>query len=212
MMGLVGIASLILIGYLLSYDRKSINWRTVFGAFSIQVAIALFVLYVPSGVDILLKVTDFIQGVMGYAKLGADFLFGKLGDGSLGFVFALNVLPGIVFFSALIAVLYYLGIMRWMIHLIGGALHKALGTSKPESMSAAANIFVGQNEAPLVVSPFVRTMTQSELFAIMVGGFASIAGSTMAGYAAIGIELKYLIAGRFYGGARWLDDGQTALP
>jgi CNT family concentrative nucleoside transporter len=118
-------------------------------------------------------------------------------DNGVGFVFAIRVLPNIIFFSSLIAVLYYLGIMQWVIKIIGGSLQKLLKTSKPESLSATANIFVGQTEAPLVVRPYIAKMTQSELFAIMVGGLASVAGSIMAGYAGLGIELKYLIAASF---------------
>ncbi|MGO3798926.1 MAG: NupC/NupG family nucleoside CNT transporter, partial [Vibrio casei] len=114
-----------------------------------------------------------------------------------GFIFAFKVLPTIIFFSALISVLYYLGIMQLVIKVLGGALHKALGTSRAESMSATANIFVGQTEAPLVVRPFVPKMTQSELFAVMCGGLASVAGGVMAGYAAMGVPLEYLIAASF---------------
>lgn len=134
--------------------------------------------------------------------MGIDFLFGGLGTDAMygngvGFVFAVRVLPNIIFFSSLIAVLYYLGIMQWVIRIIGGTLQKLLNTSKPESLSATANIFVGQTEAPLVVRPYIAKMTQSELFAIMVGGLASVAGSIMAGYAGLGIDLKYLIAASF---------------
>jgi CNT family concentrative nucleoside transporter len=115
----------------------------------------------------------------------------------LGFIFAFNVLPVIIFFSSLITVLYHLGIMSWIIRVIGGLLQWLLKTSRPESMSAAANIFVGQTEAPLVVRPFIPHMSRSELFAIMVGGLASIAGSVMAGYAGLGVEIKYLLAASF---------------
>ena len=113
---------------------------------------------------------------------------------NIGFVFAFNVLPVIIFFSSLIAVLYYLGVMQWVVAVIGGALKKLIRTSHSESMAAAANIFVGQTEAPLVVRPYIAGMTRSELFAVMVGGLSSIAGSVMAGYAALGIEVKYLLA------------------
>ncbi|HAY56210.1 MAG TPA: NupC/NupG family nucleoside CNT transporter, partial [Flavobacteriales bacterium] len=121
---------------------------------------------------------------------------GLTGEGA-GFVFALKVLPIIVFFAALIAVLYHVGIMKWVIRIIGGALQRVLGTSKAESMSATANIFVGQTEAPLVVKPYIAGMTQSELFAVMVGGLASVAGSALAGYALIGVPVEYLIAACF---------------
>ena len=114
-----------------------------------------------------------------------------------GFIFAFRVLPTLIFFSALISVLYYIGVMQWVIKILGGALQKALGTSRAESMSAAANIFVGQTEAPLVVRPFVPKMTQSELFAVMCGGLASVAGGVLAGYASMGVPLEYLVAASF---------------
>lgn len=197
LMSLVGVAVLLAIGYALSNNRKAVNVRTVGGALAIQAAFGGFVLYVPVGKDILKSVSDAVSSVIGYAQNGINFLFGDLAQFKVGFIFAVNVLPVIVFFSSLIAVLYYLGVMQWVIRIIGGALQKALGTSRTESMSATANIFVGQTEAPLVVRPFIPTMTQSELFAIMVGGLASIAGSVLAGYAQMGVPIEYLVAASF---------------
>ncbi|ODR84141.1 NupC/NupG family nucleoside CNT transporter [Shewanella xiamenensis] len=197
LMSLVGVVVLLAIGFLLSNNKKAINLRTVGGALAIQAAFGGFVLYVPVGKDILKGVSDAVSSVIGYAQNGIGFLFGDLANFKLGFIFAVNVLPVIVFFSSLIAVLYYLGIMQWIIRIIGGGLQKALGTSRTESMSATANIFVGQTEAPLVVRPFIPTMTQSELFAIMVGGLASIAGSVLAGYAQMGVPIEYLVAASF---------------
>ncbi len=201
---LVGITVLLGLALLLSDNRKAIKPRTVIGAFSIQAGLAAFVLYIPAGKDVLQVVSDGVQSVINSAQAGISFLFGALVSdkmfevfGGGGFIFALKVLPIIVFFSSLISVLYYLGIMQWIIKLIGGALHKSLGISRPESMSATANIFVGPTEAPLVVRPFIPKMTQSELFAVMTGGLASVAGSVLAGYAGLGIELKYLIAASF---------------
>lgn len=197
MMGLVGIIVLLLVAYAASAHRNRINWRTVGGAFTIQLAIGAFVLYVPFGQDVLYNISLVVANVIGYANAGIQFLFGDLGNFSQGFIFAIHVLTIIIFFSSLIAVLYHIGIMTWVIRLIGGGLQKLLGTSRPESMSAAANIFVGQTEAPLIVRPFIPTMTRSELFAVMVGGLASVAGSVLAGYAGLGVELKYLIAASF---------------
>ena len=200
--GLLGIGFLLVIAILLSQHRKAINWRTVSLAFSLQVIFGAFVLYVPFGKDVLESISGGVQQVIDSAKAGIDFLFGGLGTDAMysngvGFVFAIRVLPIIIFFSSLIAVLYYLGIMQLVIKVIGGGLQKLLKTSQPESLSATANIFVGQTEAPLVVRPYIAKMTQSELFAIMVGGLASVAGSILAGYAGLGIELKYLIAASF---------------
>ena len=198
MISLLGIAIIPAIAFLFSSDRSQINPRTVFGAFAIQASIGAFVLYFPAGKQLLEVVAIGVSSVLGYSQEGINFLFGQIGDqSSMGFIFAFQVLPVIIFFSSLIAVLYHLGIMGWVIRLIGGALRAALKTSKPESLSAAANIFVGQTEAPLVVRPFIPTMTQSELFAVMVGGLASIAGSVLAGYAAMGVEMTYLLAACF---------------
>ena len=212
MTGIIGIFLLIGLALALSSQRSAINWRTVGGAFALQVGIALFILYVPAGVAALLKITEFVASVIAFADQGINFVFGAVGDKSLGFIFAFNVLPVIIFFSSLIAVLYHLGVMKWVINIIGGALQKLLGTSRPESMSAAANIFVGQTEAPLVVRPFIPQMTQSELFAVMVGGLASIAGSIMAGYAGIGVELKYLLAASFMAAPAGLLMAKIILP
>jgi CNT family concentrative nucleoside transporter len=197
MIGLIGIAVLLLIAFLFSSARRSIRWRTVLGAFALQVGLGAFVLYVPLGQDLLGGFALGVANVIGYASAGMEFLFGDLGAYSQGFIFAIHVLGVIVFFSSLISVLYHVGVMSWVIRLIGGGLQRLLGTSRPESMSAAANIFVGQTEAPLVVRPYIPTMTRSELFAVMVGGLGSIAGSVLAGYAGLGIELKYLIAACF---------------
>lgn len=196
-MSIIGILLILTLAYLLSASRKAINWRTVSGAFAIQASIGAFILYFEPGKQVLMSISEYVAQIIAYSQEGINFLFGPLGNKSLGFVFAFNVLPVIIFFSALIAVLYHLKVMHWVIKIIGGALQKALGTSQPESMSAAANIFVGQTEAPLVVKPFIPHMTRSELFAVMVGGLASIAGSVMAGYAGLGVELKYLLAASF---------------
>lgn len=204
LMSLVGMAVLIFIAVLFSSDRRAIKLRTVIGAFIIQVLIGALVLYVPMGRKILLGMSDGVASVIGYGQKGMDFIFGGLVSpkmfevfGGGGFVFALRVLPVIVFFSSLIAVLYYLGIMQLVIKVLGGGLQKILGTSRTESMSATANIFVGQTEAPLVVRPYIAGMTNSELFAVMCGGLASVAGSVLAGYAQMGVPLEYLIAASF---------------
>lgn len=197
MISIFGIIVLLMLAYALSAKRKSIKWRTVGGAFAIQATLGAFILYVPAGKDLLLTLSEFVKSILDYGQEGINFIFGPVGDKSLGFIFAFNVLPAIVFFSALITVLYHLGIMSWIIRLIGGFLQLALKTSRPESMSAAANIFVGQTEAPLVVRPFIPQMTKSELFAVMVGGLSSIAGAVMVGYAQLGVEIKFLLAASF---------------
>ena len=200
--GIIGITVLLAIAILFSNKRQAINYRTVVWAFLIQITLGAFVLYIPFGKDVLASISGGVQQVINSADVGIAFLFGGLGtdamlDNGIGFVFAIRVLPVIIFFSSLIAVLYYLDVMQSVIKVIGGALQKLLQTSKQESLAATANIFVGQTEAPLVVRPYIPNMTQSELFAIMVGGLASVAGSILAGYAGLGIDLKYLIAASF---------------
>ena len=197
MIGLVGICLLPVLAWLLSTDRRAVNWRTVGGAFGLQVAVGAAALYLPPGRAILEWVAAAASQILDYSLVGIEFVFGSLASDSFGFIFAFRVLPVIVFFSALIAVLYYLRVMTWIVRIFGGLLQRALRSSRSESISAAANVVVGLVDAPLVVRPFIPTMTRSELFAVMVGGLATVAGSVMAGYAAAGIEFKYLIAASF---------------
>jgi CNT family concentrative nucleoside transporter len=219
LMGLVGMIVLLLIAVLLSSNRKAINLRTVLGAWIIQVGIGALILYVPVGRKVLLAMSEGVANVIAYGNAGISFLFGGLVSdkmfevfGGGGFVFALRVLPIIVFFSSLIAVLYYLGIMQLVIRVLGGGLRKVLKTSRTESLSATANIFVGQTEAPLVVRPYIATMTRSELFAVMCGGLASVAGSVLAGYAQMGVPLEYLIAASFMAAPGGLLFAKLILP
>ncbi|RPH28668.1 NupC/NupG family nucleoside CNT transporter [Buttiauxella warmboldiae] len=219
LMGLIGMIVLLLIAVLLSSNRKAINLRTVIGAWIIQVGIGALILYVPVGRKVLLAMSEGVSNVIGYGNAGISFLFGGLVSdkmfevfGGGGFIFALRVLPIIVFFSSLIAVLYYLGIMQLVIRILGGGLRKVLKTSRTESLSATANIFVGQTEAPLVVRPYIATMTRSELFAVMCGGLASVAGSVLAGYAQMGVPLEYLIAASFMAAPGGLLFAKIILP
>lgn len=187
------------LAWVVSTRRDRIRWRTVAVALALQAGAGALVFGVPAGRAALDWLSTRVGEAIGAGKTGVDFLFGPLtaDGGGVGFVFALRVLPMIVFFSSLIAVLYHLGVMQKAILLLGGGLRRLLGTSPAESMSAAANIFVGQTEAPLVVKPYVARMTTSELFAVMCGGLASVAGSVLAGYAAMGVEMKYLLAASF---------------
>ena len=137
-MSVIGIIVLLLLAFAFSSAKRSINWRTVGGAFAIQAAIGAFILYFEPGKQLLLKISEGVASVIGFSQEGINFVFGAVGNTSLGFIFAFNVLPVIIFFSSLIAVLYHLKIMNWIIQIIGGALQKTLGTSKPESMSAVS--------------------------------------------------------------------------
>ncbi len=199
----VGMAVLFLIAWVFSGNKRAINYRTIVSAFVIQVALGALALYVPLGREMLQGLASGIQSVISYGYEGVRFLFGNLapnakGDQGIGgFIFAINVLAIIIFFASLISLLYYLKIMPLVINLIGGALQKCLGTSKAESMSAAANIFVAHTEAPLVIKPYLKSMSDSEIFAVMCVGMASVAGPVLAGYASMGIPLPYLIAASF---------------
>lgn len=154
--GLLGILVIFVIAFALSSSRKSINWRTVLAGLAIQLIFAFIVLKWELGRKVLLGISNAIQGLISYANEGISFVFGPLADSNFtgGMVFALSVLTVIIFFSSLISVLYYLGIMQLVIKILGGGLSKVLGTSKAESVNAATNIFVGQTEAPLVIRPF----------------------------------------------------------
>ena len=197
LISLLGIGILFGLGTLLSFERHQINWRTVGFALLLQFALGGIALYFPLGVAVLEAISDAVSSVLNNAQDGIDFVFGSIGAFEMGFIFAFHVLPVIVFFSSLVSVLYHLGIMGWLIRIIGGALQRLLRTSRAESMSATANIFVGQTEAPLIVKPYIADMTRSELFAIMVGGMSTVAGSVLAGYVLLGVEIQYLLAASF---------------
>ncbi|PTO76735.1 NupC/NupG family nucleoside CNT transporter [Vibrio splendidus] len=193
--GLVGVIALIACACLLSESRSSINWQTVSRALLLQIGFAALVLYFPWGQLALTSLSNGVSSLLGFADVGIAFLFGDLA--TEGFIFAIRVLPIIIFFSALISALYYLGVMQKVIQVLGGAVQKLLGTSKAESLVATGNIFLSQGESPLLIRPFLKSMTRSELFAVMAGGMASVAGSVLGGYAGLGVELKYLIAASF---------------
>ncbi len=195
--GVAGILAIFLMGYLLSSDRGHISWRAVGGAFAVQLSLGALVLYFPPGKAALEAVAGVVISILGYAQAGMDFLFGDFASTNYGFVFALQVLPIIVFFASLIAVLYHLGVMERVVTLIGGFIQLVLRTSRAESMCAATNIFIGQSESPIAIKPFLPSMTRSEMFAVMVGGMATVSGSVLGGYAAAGVEMRYLIAASF---------------
>jgi len=194
--GLSGMIVLLAIAIAFSTDRRKIRIRTVGLALAIQVLIGVLVLFVPWGERALSTASSAVQAVIDSSAEGIDFLFGEILPQE-GSVFAFQVLPVIVFFASLTAVLYYLNVLQQVVRVVGGGLAKVLGTTRPESMNAAANIFVGQTEAPLVIRPYVKRLSRSELFAVMVGGLTTVAGSVLVGYALLGAELEYLIAASF---------------
>ena len=202
--GLAGAAALIAIAVLFSVDRRRIELRTVGAALLLQFAIAALILFVPLGRHALHDVSMVVDDVLGYGNDGIRFLFGDLVGARMGalfpdggFVFALRVLPQIIYISALIAVLYHLGIMQLLARLLGGGVRALLRTSAIESFSAVTTIFLGQSEMPIAIRPFVPLLTHAELFAVMASGTASVAGSVLAGYAGLGVSLDYLIAASF---------------
>ena len=196
--GILGIIVILGIAVLFSSNRKAINLRIVGAAFALQAAIAAFVIYSDAGRAVIRGISTGVLAVIGFSQAGIDMVFGPLADTEIiGFSFAINVLPIIIFFAALMSVMYHLRIMEYLVKGVGGALHKIIGTGAIESMNAAANIFVGQTEAPLVVKPYLRNLTEPQFFAVMVSGLASIAGTVLAGYVLMGAELKYLLAAAF---------------
>lgn len=195
---LIGIVLILAIAWLLSGDRKAIRLRVVGAAFALQAGLAALVLYVPFGKHMLKGASDGVSALLGYAQAGIEFLFGPLAKPEIGGTsFAIAALPVIIFFAALISILYYLGIMQLVIKWIGGGLEKITGVSKVESLGAASNIFVGQSESPLVIRPYLAALTPSQLFCLMTVGMAGVAGTILAAYASMGIRIDYLVAAAF---------------
>ena len=198
LIGIVGILVILGIAFAASSNRKAVNLRIVGAAFALQVIVAVFVLYTSWGSVAIDKMSTGVLAVIGFSSDGINFVFGGLANvDNIGFSFVVNVLPIIIFFSALMSVLYHLRIMEWVVKLVGGFLHRVIGTGAVESMNAAANIFVGQTEAPLVVRPYLKGLTEPQMFTVMVSGLASIAGTVLAAYAMLGAEMKYLLAAAF---------------
>lgn len=204
MQAVLGIFVLLGIGWLLSMNRSAIRPRIVIAALLTQIAIGAIVLFIPWGRVALQWLADAVNKVLSYGNKGTEFLFGGLVSGKMfevfgdvGFVFAFRVLPAIIYMTALIAVLYHLGIMRILIGAIGTLFQRIIGVSRVESFSAVTTIFLGQSEMPAVVKPFVMKLSGPELFCIMSSGMASVAGSVLAGYAGLGVKIEYLLAASF---------------
>ena len=171
------------IAYALSTNRKAVNWKTIAWAFGLQVIFAVLILKTSVGIAVFDWLNDVVLKVLAFQQAGAEMVFGNLAKSdSLGYIFAFQVLPTIIFFSALISLLYYLGIMQWVVYAFAVIIGKTCKLSGAESLSAAANIFVGQTEAPLLIKPYVEKMTKSELMCVMTGGMATVAGGVMMAY------------------------------
>ncbi len=195
--GLVGIAVILLIAYAVSSDRRAIRLRVVLPCFILQIAIAIFVLYIPFGQSMLQSIAAAFQNLLNYADAGINMVFGSLATNVEGFSFLIRVLPVIVFFAALMEVLYHLRVMQFIVRIGGGFIRLITDTRPVESLNVVANIFVGQTEAPLSLKPYLPSVSRFELFTIMVSGLASIAGSVLLGYISMGIKAEYLIAACF---------------
>jgi CNT family concentrative nucleoside transporter len=193
--GLLGMALFLLVGYLLSRNRRAVNWRTIGWGLALQVAFAVFVLRVPFGIRLFKTLGDIITSILSFSYAGSQFVFGDIGaqHAKVGVVFAFQILPAIIFISALMAILYYLGIMQVVVRAMAIAMNKLLRASGAESLNVAASIFMGQTEAPLTIRPYLNKMTQSELMTVMTAGMAHVSGSIMAAYIAFGIEARHLL-------------------
>ena len=196
-MSLIGIALILGFAVLLSTNRRAINLRIVVSALALQAAIAALVLYVPAGRSAVLALSRGVEAGIGYSQTGIDMVFGPLADTSRGISFAVHVLPIVIFFAALMSILYHLGIMQWVVKIVGGALRWVIGTSTVESLCAAATIFVGQTESPLAIRPYLRRLTPAQVFTVMATGMAGVAGTVLAAYAQLGVKLEYLLPASF---------------
>ncbi len=195
--GLLGVMVILGIAVLFSTNRRQIRLSIVARAFGLQALVAVLVLYLPAGRRVIAAMSGGVQAVLGYADAGIDMVFGPAAHPATGVIFAFQILPIIIFFSALMGVLYHLRIMQIVVAALGGLLQRAIGTKPVESLNAAATAFVGQTESPLVIRPYLTRLTDPQIFAVMVSGFASVAGSVLAAYAKMGINIDYLLAASF---------------
>lgn len=208
-----GIALILGLAVLLSEDRQAIRPRVVAAALALLAGFAGLVLYVPAGNATLQAVSRGVSGLLGHAKAGGDFLFGPLARPEIGGLsFAIAALPTIVFFATLIGILQHVGLMGWMVRRIGGALQRVTGISRVESLAAAANVFVGQSEAPLAIRPYLAGLNRSQLFCLMTVGLAGVAGTILAAYASMGIRIDYLVAASFMSAPGGIAMAKIVLP
>jgi CNT family concentrative nucleoside transporter len=197
LLSLIGILIILAIAVALSSNRRWIRLRIVGAALALQAGIAVLVLYVPAGRHAIQAMASGVGDLLGYAQQGTNFLFGDLAKPPFGSAFALSALPVIIFFASLVSILYHLGIMQQIVRWVGGAIEWVVGVSKVESLCAAANIFVGQSESPLVIRPYLAALTPPQVFQVMTSGMAGVAGTILAAYAAMGIRIEYLLAASF---------------
>ena len=198
LIGFAGIALLLGLAVLMSSNRRAIRLRVVGAAFALQAGIAVLVLYSSAGKAVLGRMSGAVSNLLGYSQKGTEFLFGTLASPTIGGnSFAIAALPVIIFFASLVSILYYLGIMQFVVRWIGGGIERVIGVSRVESLCAAANIFVGQSESPLVIRPYLAGLTPPQLFTVMTSGMAGVAGTILAAYASMGVRIDYLLAASF---------------
>ena len=193
--GVIGMVLIILVGYALSSDRRAIRWKVVGWGVGLQLTFAIFVLRIPFGQELFRRLGNFVTSVLHFSYVGSEFVFGELGKSgsSLGVIFAFQILPAIIFVSALFAIMYYLGVMQLIVRAFAVVMSRIMSASGAESLNVAASIFMGQTEAPLTIRPFLARMTRSELMTVMTAGMAHISGSIMAAYIAFGVEARHLL-------------------
>jgi CNT family concentrative nucleoside transporter len=193
--GILGIVAILLIAIALSHNRRRIQWKVVAWGLALQLLFAIFVLRIPAGQQLFRALGSFVTSILNYSYVGSQFVFGELGkpNSSLGVIFAFQLLPAIIFVSALFAIMYYLGIMQIIVRAFAVLMSRVMGASGAESLNVAASIFMGQTEAPLTIRPFLSRMTRSELMTVMTAGMAHISGSIMVAYIAFGIEARHLL-------------------
>jgi CNT family concentrative nucleoside transporter len=197
LMSLLGILIILAVAVACSANRRWIRWRVVAAAFLLQAGIAVTVLDVPAGRDALAGLARGVAALLGYAGEGTAFLFGPFAASPLGANFALQALPVIIFFASLVSILYHLGVMQRVVRWLGGALEAVIGIGRVEALCAAANIFVGQSESPLVIRPYLSSLRPAQLFQVMVSGMAGVAGTILAAYASMGVRIEWLLAASF---------------
>jgi CNT family concentrative nucleoside transporter len=207
--GVLGILAILVLAFLLSNGKTRLNFRIILAAFALQAGIGLLVLYVPAGRVALNTMASGVNQLLDYSNAGINFVFGPL---ATQFSFALHVLPIIIFFGALLSILYYLHVMQWIVRGIGTLLQIVIGTGKIESLYAAANIFVGQSESPLVIKPYLKDLKPAQMFTLMCVGMAGIAGSLLAAYSSMGMKTEYLLAASFMGAPGGLLMAKIIMP
>jgi CNT family concentrative nucleoside transporter len=193
--GIIGIMLILALGVAMSHNRGAIRWKVIAWGLGLQLVFALFVLRTSFGRDLFAKLGKAVTAILDFSYVGSSFVFGQLGEkhSSLGMIFAFQILPAIIFVSALFAILYYLGVMQFVVRFAAWIMAKVMGASGAESLNVAASIFMGQTEAPLTIRPFLSKMTRSELMTVMTSGMAHISGSIMVAYIAFGVEARHLL-------------------